>query len=286
MAEDKRDWLSRTLTDLRTAAGLSQVAAATAAGFGEGPQHPGSAGQVRLVRIERGQLRPTEDDVRRLCRVYRTSAALEAVCLLWVASDTRTSAVPARVILRDASKYQGQIGAIEDAAHVCRYWQPLLIPGLLQTRDYMRAVFSDRMSGAAVEAAVTARLARTSILDSGKPLTFIVSEGALRWNAGPAVMREQLAHLAAVANHHRVGVIPQRQTVTTFPVHGFGLFGLPSGPLVTIGLRHATVLVGDEPSVAEYAEWFARLEGLAVFGDEVRDVIATAAREYRAEGER
>jgi hypothetical protein len=261
---------------------MTQVAAAEAAGFGEGPQHPGSAGQVRLLRIERGQIRPTEDDVRRLCEVYRAPSALRSLCLLWVAGDSRASAVPARVILRGASKYQGQLGAVEEASQVIRVWQPLLVPGLLQTEDYARAVFSDRMSGAAVEAAVTARRARTSILDSGRSFIFVISEGALRWNAGRAVMLDQLSHLATAANHHTLGIIPQHQAVTTFPVHGFGLF---DDRLVVIGLRHASVLVGDDASVAEYVAWFAKLEALAAFGDKARDVIATVARDYRAEGE-
>ena len=93
-------------------------------------------------------------------------------------------------------------------------------------------------------------------------------------------MRDQLAHLATAANQHTLGIIPQRRVVTTFPVHGFSLF---DDRLVVAGMRHASVLVGDEASVAEYVAWFAKLEGLAVFGDEVRDVIAAVAREYRAQ---
>jgi transcriptional regulator with XRE-family HTH domain len=285
MAKGGGDWLSRTLKDLRTAAGLSQVAAAQAAGFGDGPQHPGSAGQVRLLRIERGHIRPTEDDVRRLCEVYRAPRALRAVCLLWVARDTSASAVSSRVILRNASGYQAQLGEVEQASQVIRVWQPLLVPGLLQTEGYARAVFSDRLSGAAVDAAVASRRARAHILDSGKSFTFVISEGALRWNAGRAVMLDQLAHLAASTNHHRLGVIPQSRVVSTFPVHGFGLFDLSPARLVVVGLRHASVLIGDDASVSEYVEWFAKLEGLAVFGDKALDVIAAVARDYRAEGE-
>ena len=282
MAEDGGDWLSRTLRDLRRDAGLSQVAAAEAAGFGEGPQHPGSAGQVRLLRIEKGQVRPTEADVRRLCDVYGASPALRSLCLLWTARDTQASAVSSRVILRGAGDYQARLGAAEEASQVIRVWQPLIIPGLLQTEAYARVLFSDRLSGADVDAAVAARQARAAILHSGRSFTFVISEGALRWNAGPAVMRDQLAHLATAANRHVLGVIPQQQEVSTFPTHGFSLF---DDRLVVAGMRHASVLIGDAASVAEYVAWFAKLESLAVFGDEVRDVIAAVAREYRAEGE-
>jgi transcriptional regulator with XRE-family HTH domain len=282
MPENGGDWLSRTLRDLRREASLSQVAAAEAAGFGEGPQRPGSAGQVRLLRIEKGQIRPTEDDVRRLCEVYGAPPALRSLCLLWAARDTRASAVSSRVILRGAGEYQTRLGAAEEASRAIRVWQPLIIPGLLQTEDYARAVFSDRLSGTDVEAVVTARRARAHILDSGRSFTFVISEGALRWNAGTDVMPGQLSHLASAAARHRIGIIPQRQVVTTFPVHGFSLF---DDRLVVAGMRHASVLVGDAASVVEYAAWFTQREGLAAFGDEAGRVISAVAESYRAEGE-
>jgi len=276
MAEHGGDWLSRTLTDLRKAAGMSQTSAAVRAGFGSG------GGQVRLSRIETGQFTPTEDEVRRLCDAYAAPPALRSLCLLWAARDIRDGGVSSRVILASAAGHQARLGAVEEASQQIRAWQPLLIPGLLQTEDYARAVFSDRLSGAAADAAVAARRARTRILDSGRSFTFVISEGALRWNAGPAVMRGQFAHLAEAAGRYRVGVIAQRQVVTTFPVHGFGLF---DDRLVVAGMRHAAVLIGDAASVAEYVAWFAKLEGLAVFGAEAQDVIATVARDYRAHGE-
>ncbi len=43
------------------------------------------------------------------------------------------------------------------------------------------------------------------------------------------------------------------------------------------------MLIGDEASVAEYVAWFAKLKSLALFGDEVRDVITAIAHEYRAQ---
>lgn len=274
MAQHGGDWLSRTLTDLRKDAGLSQTAAAEAAGI---------SGQVRLSRIESGTFPPTEDEVRRLCTAYRAPAAIRDNCLLWASRDTPAWSISARKILTGAGKHQAQLGQLEAASQEILIWQPLIIPGLLQIEGYARAVFSDRLSGSALDTAVTARLAQADILDSARTFGFIVPEGALRWNAGPDVMPEQLAHLAAVANHHRVGVIPQRQVVNTFPTHGFGLFNRRQ---VVVGLRHGAELVGDPEGVAEYVSWWDKLAALAVFGDEVRDVIATVAREYRAESER
>ena len=236
MAEHGGDWLSRTLTDLRKSAGLSQTSAALSAGF-----EPG-AGQVRLSRIETGQFAPTEGEVRRLCAAYSAPAATLSLCLLWAGRDVHAEGVSSRVILHGAGEYQARLGAVEEASDEIRVWQPLLVPGLLQTPDYARAVFSDRLHGGAVDAAVAARQARARILDSGRSFTFVISEGALRWSAGPEVMVEQLAHLSAAAGRYRAGVIPQRHTVSTFPTHGFGLF---DDRLVVAGMRHASVLMWD-----------------------------------------
>jgi transcriptional regulator with XRE-family HTH domain len=276
MAEHGDDWLSRTLTDLRKAAGLSQTSAALSAGF-----EPG-AGQVRLSRIETGQFAPTEDEVLRLCDAYGASEAVRSLCLLWTARDTLDAAVSSRVILAGAAGHQRRLAAVEEASRDIRGWQPLLLPGLLQTPEYARAVFSDRLPAAEAEAAVAVRMARKSILDSGRSFTFVISEGALRWSAGPAVMRAQLGRLAEPDTRYRLGVIPQRQVVTTFPVHGFRLF---DDRLVVIGKRHGAELIGDQATVRIYVEWFAQLEGLAVFGDEAREVIAAVAASYRAGGE-
>ncbi len=274
MADGGGDWLSRTLVDLRKSAKLSQTAAAEAAHLG-GP----GAGQVRLSRIETGTFVPSEEEVRSLCGAYRASPAMLALCVLWAARDTRAEGISARIILREAGEHQARLGAVEEVSREIRNWQPLLIPGLLQTDAYARAVFSDRLRGKAVDRAVAARLARAHILDSDRQFTFVVSEGALRWSIGAAAMREQLAKLADAATRYRFGVVPQASVADTIPQHGFGLF---DDRLVVLGLRHGAELLGDSERVAEYVVWFAKLEALAVFGEQARQVIKSVARSYRA----
>ncbi|CAL9594187.1 helix-turn-helix domain-containing protein [Streptomyces sp. enrichment culture] len=76
-----------------------------------------------------------------------------------------------------------------------------LVPGLLQTERYARAIFSERvpvLTDSEIEAMVTARLQRQSLL-SERPNTsfsFIVEEHVLRRpTGGPSGMREQIEHL-------------------------------------------------------------------------------------------
>jgi transcriptional regulator with XRE-family HTH domain len=100
----------------------------------------------------------------------------------------------------------------ERNADQLRCFQPTLIPGLLQTENYARAVlrFDDTRSEHEVEQQVAARLARQSILTGENPPQFIavLDEAALRRT--DAIMAEQLAHLLKMAelSHIHIHLIP------------------------------------------------------------------------------
>ncbi|MGH3610760.1 MAG: helix-turn-helix domain-containing protein [Pseudonocardiaceae bacterium] len=88
----------------------------------------------------------------------------------------------------------------ENKAVTISDFQPMVVPGLLQTGEYARALI--RETGNAppgeVDDRVAARLARQSLLSRDRPtrFTYYLHEFALRLPVGgPAVMREQLHHL-------------------------------------------------------------------------------------------
>jgi transcriptional regulator with XRE-family HTH domain len=101
---------------------------------------------------------------------------------------------------------------IEERATVLRSWQPLVIPGLLQTEAYARALIRAGRPGdseAEVEQIVMARMARQSIWDREAPpppmLCAVLGEAVLRQRVGDAsVMREQLGRLVEAAQSPRV----------------------------------------------------------------------------------
>ncbi len=72
---------------------------------------------------------------------------------------------------------------IEAQATVLRWYEPLVVPGLLQTEEYARAILSARPDGNLndLDEQVAARLARQTILDrTGAPqLWCILDEGVL-----------------------------------------------------------------------------------------------------------
>jgi len=86
---------------------------------------------------------------------------------------------------------------IEAQATVLRWYEPLVVLGLLQTGEYARAILSARPDGNLddLDEQVAARLARQAILDrTGAPqLWCILDEGVLhRAIGGSKVMRSQL----------------------------------------------------------------------------------------------
>ncbi|GAB3161484.1 helix-turn-helix transcriptional regulator [Micromonospora sonneratiae] len=105
---------------------------------------------------------------------------------------------------------------IEDEATVLRWFEPLFVPGLLQTEAYARALLSKPglLFDDDVEQQVTARLERRDILTRDKPplFTAVIDEFVLRRRiGGRAVMREQLLHLVKVAEtmpRVRIHVVP------------------------------------------------------------------------------
>jgi transcriptional regulator with XRE-family HTH domain len=268
-----QDRISSTLRDLRARTGLSGVKAAKLARIS----------QSRISRIESGVFVPKDTEIRRLCGLYEAPDDVTA-SLLQAAADLRAEAGPVRLVIRrgDAHKLQERIGRIEADSAEIGVFQPALIPGLLQTADYMRAVFSDggELTDEDLERSVAARINRSQILRSDKQFTFILSEGALRWQAtGPTVMAAQLDHLADLTGRLPIGVVPWTRPVNVFTTTGFSLYDRRT---VILGTRSGTSFITDPRDVADYVTLFDALTSLAAFGQEAQSIIAGLADAYRA----
>ncbi|MGW1870486.1 helix-turn-helix domain-containing protein [Streptomyces mauvecolor] len=111
------------------------------------------------------------------------------------------------------SKYPDHFAEAAEAEAVAttiREYAPLLIPGLLQTEAYARAVFRAYQPTApepVIDDLVTARLDRAHLLsDPTTPLMWAVLDEAVlrREVGGRTVMAEALTHVAALALQHRI----------------------------------------------------------------------------------
>ncbi|MFF3441045.1 Scr1 family TA system antitoxin-like transcriptional regulator [Streptosporangium sp. NPDC002721] len=126
---------------------------------------------------------------------------------------------------------------IEQGAHTLHTWEPLVVPGLLQTEEYARWVIRGEpgITNEQVEKAVAARMERQAIFTRDVPPMFraLLDEGVLRRPiGGKEVMRRQLERLVEAVESPRIGiqVIPMALGVATGLLGGFAIAQLPGSP--------------------------------------------------------
>ncbi|MFI2711733.1 DUF5753 domain-containing protein [Micromonospora sp. NPDC018662] len=105
--------------------------------------------------------------------------------------------------------------SVEREATLIRWFEPSLVPGLVQTEAYARAVLRGgrMLRESEVEQRITSRMERQAILGRETPpeVVAVVDEAVLRRAVGePAVMVEQFEHLLRVTEqpHVTVHVVP------------------------------------------------------------------------------
>jgi transcriptional regulator with XRE-family HTH domain len=153
---------------------------------------------AKANRIETARVSVTPRDVRDLLDLYAVADEAYRESLLNIARASREKAWWSEY--RDVVR-PGSYIAMESEASVVLNWEPDVVPGLLQTEAYMRALFSVH-SEADEDRAVAIRLARQRRLTGDHPieLSAVIDESIIhRLIGGPHVMSEQLHHLIAVS---------------------------------------------------------------------------------------
>jgi transcriptional regulator with XRE-family HTH domain len=93
---------------------------------------------------------------------------------------------------------------IEARASLIRWFEPLLVPGLLQVESYARAVLAWKPDSASAEANLNTRLARQAVLGLAE-LRVVILGSVLNREVGDAsVMSEQIEHLLTVGSRPSV----------------------------------------------------------------------------------
>ena len=188
--------LAQALRELRHEAGLTQDAVGARMGW-----HTS-----KLFRLENARS-PRVDwlDVKELMEMYGVGSP-HREALIQLARDARMRGwwTPYRDV------FTGSYVALEDESSAMRLYCPELVPGLLQTEDYARAVIRAVRPGyddESVERRVTARLTRQKVLlDRAAPpeLALVLNEAVLRRLVGSEhVMAAQLRALATSARRPR-----------------------------------------------------------------------------------
>ncbi|WP_281251726.1 DUF5753 domain-containing protein [Haloechinothrix alba] len=168
-----------------------------------------------------------------------------------------------------------------------------MVPGLLQTGAYARAVISRiaNVPGSEVEDRVAARLGHQALFSRTRParFTFFVHESALRLPVGgPAVMSEQLHHLLrmSVRPYIALRVVPLDLGAHAGMAGSFKLLEFAEFEPVAYVDSETTSLFLEEPEeIAAYRNVLRALAGTALGEEQSREVIATLATELYPDGE-
>ncbi|MGH3329267.1 MAG: helix-turn-helix domain-containing protein [Streptomycetales bacterium] len=276
----RRRRLGAELRRLREAAGLTMDEA------GKGLERAEST--ISRIENARNAIRPL--DVRLLLDLYgvtdkRARAALEAL-----ARDSRKKGWWHTYADLLSPAYSDLISLEDDAEGVLTF-ELALVPGLLQTEDYARAVLTGgRMTAAAeeVETLVTVRMTRQAVLarpESPLRLWAIVSEAALRQQiGGPDVMRAQLRHLVEAADRPNVTlqVLPFSAEAHPGSNGPFVVFEFPESTALDVVLLEnltSSLYLEQEPEVRRYTLAYEHLRAIALAPADSRKLIARAAEE-------
>jgi hypothetical protein len=173
------------------------------------------ASESKISRMELGRVGFKERDVADLLTLYGVTAPEEREALLKLARDANSPGWWHRYGDVLPNWFQSYLG-LEAAAALIRSYEVQFVPGLLQTREYARAVVllgHGRAAPAEIERRVALRMQRQRLLHRENPpqLWAVVDEAALRRPiGGPRVMREQVAALieATKSPNIRLQVIP------------------------------------------------------------------------------
>jgi len=180
---------------------------------------------------------------------------------------------------------------IEPRARALRSWDPLLIPGLLQTEQYSRAVFRGGLADSEqeIEDAVSARQRRQTILGKVNPpsLWVLLDEGVLRRDIGGAeTMYQQLDHLSTIAErqHVRVQLVPQNTPCTAGLASGFIIAELPDAPtVVSVESAGQGEVSADHSFVSMIWNRYDRIRAEAYRSSQSLGMIEEAREQWKSE---
>lgn len=179
---------------------------------------------------------------------------------------------------------------VENALIWKRQFETMLVPGLLQTADFTRALIngaSPGLSAEVVERRVMARMARQQVLTKPNPLRLhvILDEAILERPVGtPAVMRNQLRRLLdeAANDHVTIQILPKSTGASPALDGPFSVMTLPE-PIPDFGYAEGggrALYVEDRDAVRDYTLRFGILTEKSLSPADSVELITEAAARY------
>jgi len=164
----------------------------------------------KLIRIETGAVSIATNDLRALLALYEITDRQRIDALIEVARASRERSWWSTYKDLVSQEYLAFLG-YESSASVIRNFEPLLVPGLLQTEEYAREVLGVLQGPdvSKIDKLVELRTQRQELLERKEPpsLHFILDEAVIRRIVGdPDVTRRQLNHLREVASRPEITI--------------------------------------------------------------------------------
>lgn len=240
--------------------------------------------QSRISRIETARQTPTEAEVRAIAFELGVSSQGVKEMVAELKGLEQEWSLSRQFDAFGAQHYQVNILELEQSVPFILGFQQTVVPGLLQTAGYMRAlseVDGILPSPDDVDANAQVRLERQRVLkDKTKQFTFILTEAAL-WNryGSGAVMHEQYEHLNELIDRKtvRLGIIPRTAKLPVLPFTDFTMFG---DELVTIETITSEINLQHPHDIEQYRRIFDSLEAAAVSGKHAKRIIAEIDESY------
>ncbi|MDA8372476.1 MAG: helix-turn-helix transcriptional regulator [Nocardiopsaceae bacterium] len=257
--------LSAELKRMREEAGISSAEVAERMGWN----------QTKVNRLERGEWkRLKEDDLRRLTKLYGVNDPEKQEALVSMARQASAKGWWAR--------YSDVLGsgayvALESTTSGLRFYGGMLVPGLLQTQNYAKAIIHGYgvSDAAEIQRRLEARLLRQELLEQqDRSIHAVIDEAALRKDIGGRLtMSEQLIHLCLLNQKDNVTVRVLPDSVGAHPGLGghFVILDFPheqDEPVVFIDDAHNGLFLEEPEEIASYTMIYDSIRDLSLSVEE------------------
>ncbi|MFG3518952.1 helix-turn-helix domain-containing protein [Nocardia nova] len=265
----QREALGKRLREIRKDAGLTGRQLAALAGWHESV----------VSKIETGHRTPTESQLRKYCA--NTGANDQLSDLVATVRNIESAYLEYKRLLHTGTKRrQQQAVTLAEQTKLMRVYEPVLIPGILQTAEYaegvLRRVTEFYRIPNDVEQGVAKRLEQQKVLYHGDHrFHILITEQSLSTTVGgDEVMVGQLDRLLAVIGLPRVllGVVPSDSEWLT-PATNFVMF---DDRMVLVEAITAELKVTQPREIQLYRRAFDTLARQSVTGDRARELIRKA----------
>ena len=246
----------------------------------------------KLIRVEGGRSAITKVDLDAILAQYGVTSETQLDRIQDLNRGARERSWWDDYRADMSATYLSYVGYEAGAAFI-RQFQANVVPGLLQTAQYAEELTVSSVDAVSVGRVVELRMKRQSELAqrAARPRQYyVLDEAVIRRHIGiardPAIMPNQLRHIAGRVRSDElitVRVIPFNAGAHPGLTGPFTLLefdgGLPDFLYLDAGRGTISMIAGNDPQVAEYADSFETLLQHALSADESIELIRTAAEE-------